>query len=518
MEADSVGGLNYKAELNSASFARLMAETRLEKRLYSFFESYKRKLRLDSPTDQKAATGLQEHRMTNEDEASDKKCLVSLEKFTDKRGTSSIPLACFNFINSIIGSGIIGLPYSMNQAGLPLGIALLVIVALISDYSIILLIKGGNLSGAWSYQSLVQNTFGFIGYLILSVLQFLYPFIAMISYNIITGDMLTKVFQKVPGVGPDHLFAERHFVIFLTTILFALPLCLYRDVSKLGKVSLVSMIFTIMIMSVVVIRAATLGLEIPPVENAWSFAHWNAIQAIGVMSSGFICHHNSFMIYNSLKEPTLSTWSRVTHISVSSAALISLLFATAGYATFTGYTQGDIFENYCRSDDLATFGRFCFGISIITTFPLECFVTREVVSNVFFHGVLSNVAHVVVTVVIIAVSTVISLTYDCLGIVLELNGVLCATPLIFVIPSACYLKLSNNRWFQGENFVCCILLLVGVCVMVIGLAMTVLYPQDCSHGAEMFYCISNVSALNATPSSTISVPEVFSVSPNATNF
>ncbi|XP_048871431.1 putative sodium-coupled neutral amino acid transporter 11 isoform X2 [Brienomyrus brachyistius] len=485
-------------------------ETQLEKRLYLFFESYKRKLRLNSRTAQGAAAGQQAHRMTNKDEASDKKCLVSLEKFTDKRGTSSLPLACFNFINSIIGSGIIGLPYSMNQAGLPLGIVLLFVVALIADYSIILLIKGGNLSGTWSYQSLVQNTFGFIGYLILSVLQFF--------YNIITGDTLTKVFQRLPGVGPDHLFAERRFVIFLTTVLFTFPLSLYRDVSKLGKVSLLSMIFTLMVLSVVVIRAATLGPQIPPVENAWTFAHWNAIQAIGVMSSGFICHHNSFMIYGSLKEPTLGTWSRVTHFSVSSAALISLLFATAGYATFTGYTQGDIFENYCRSDDLATFGRFCFGICIVTTFPLECFVTREVVSNVFFRGVLSNIAHVVVTVVIIAVSTVISLTYDCLGIVLELNGVLCATPLIFVIPSACYLKLSSSRWFQGENLVCCILLLVGVCVMVIGLAMTVLYPQDCSHGAEMFYCISNDSALNATPSTTISVPEVFSVSPNETNF
>ena len=39
---------------------------------------------------------------------------------------------------------------------------------------------------------------------------------------------------------------------------------------------------------------------------------------------------------------------------------------------------GDIFENYCRDDNLVTIGRFCFGLSIITTFPLECFVTREV--------------------------------------------------------------------------------------------------------------------------------------------
>lgn len=46
-----------------------------------------------------------------------------------------------------------------------------------SDYSIILLIKGGNLAGTNSYQALVQSTFGFPGFLVLSVLQFLYPFI-----------------------------------------------------------------------------------------------------------------------------------------------------------------------------------------------------------------------------------------------------------------------------------------------------------------------------------------------------
>lgn len=44
-------------------------------------------------------------------------------------------------------------------------------------------------------------------------------------------------------------------------------------------------------------------------------------------------------------------------------------------------SPGDIFENYCRDDDLATFGRFCYGITVILTFPIECFVTREVSTN-----------------------------------------------------------------------------------------------------------------------------------------
>lgn len=76
-----------------------------------------------------------------------------------------------------------------------------------------------------------------------------------------------------------------------------------------------------------------------------------------------------------------------------------------------------------------------------------------------------------------------------------LQGVLSATPLIFIIPSACFLKLSTGRWYQGENLISAVLISVGLFVMITGLIMTGLYPQDCSHGAEMFYCAdANVSA------------------------
>ncbi|XP_024919487.1 putative sodium-coupled neutral amino acid transporter 11 [Cynoglossus semilaevis] len=424
--------------------------------------------------------------------------------------------ATFNFINSIVGSGIVGLPYALNQAGLPFGLLLLIAVGFITgvcvslvmdcnvyfqklesitlfwlvvaDYSIILLIKGGELSGTNSYQSLVQSTFGLPGFLILSALQFLYPFIAMISYNITTGDTLTKVFQRIPGVGPGHPLADRHFVIILTTILFTLPLSLYRNIARLGKVSFFSMVLTLIILIVAIVRAATLGPEILPTEDAWTFARLNSIQAVGVMSFAFICHHNSFLIYGSLEKPTLAKWAQVTHVSVGSALFISAVFAVAGYTTFTGFTQGDIFENYCRDDNLATFGRFCFALSIITTFPLECFVTREVTTNVICNQELSRYKHLALTTLIVTVCTSLSLTFDCLGVVLELNGVLSATPLIFIIPSACFLKLSPGSWLQGEKLLSIILIVIGLFVMIIGLTMTGLFPQDCSHGVEMFYC------------------------------
>lgn len=69
---------------------------------------------------------------------------------------------------------------------------------------------------------------------------------------------------------------------------------------------------------------------------------WNSDVLPLFVSLAFICHHNSFLIYGSLKQPTLANWTRVTHVSVGSALIISAAFAVAGYTTFTGYTQGII--------------------------------------------------------------------------------------------------------------------------------------------------------------------------------
>ncbi|KAL2774630.1 putative sodium-coupled neutral amino acid transporter 11 isoform 2 [Daubentonia madagascariensis] len=367
----------------------------------------------------------------------------------------------------------------MKQAGFPLGILLLFWVSYITDFSLVLLIKGGALSGTDTYQSLVNKTFGFPGYLLLSVLQFLYPFI----------------------VDPENLFVGRHFIIVLSTVTFTLPLSLYRDIGKLGKISFISTVLTALILGIVITRVVSLGPYIPKTEDAWVFAKPNAIQAVGVMSFAFICHHNSFLVYSSLEEPTVAKWSRIIHISIVVSMFICVLFATCGYLTFTGFTQGDLFENYCRSDDLVTFGRFCYGVTVLLTYPMECFVTREVIANVFFGGNLSSVFHVVITVVIITIATLVSLLIDCLGIVLELNGVLCAAPLIFIIPSACYLKLSEEPRTHTDKILSCVMLPMGAVVMVFGFVMAITNPQDCTHGQEMFYCFpDNFSLTNISDS------------------
>lgn len=111
--------------------------------------------------------------------------------------TASLNHIGLNYINSILGSGIVGIPYALHKAGFGFGLFLLISLAIVTDYSLSLLVKSATLAGVTSYQDLVHVAFGRPGFYLLTLLQFIYPFIAMISYNVIIGDTVTKVFKRV---------------------------------------------------------------------------------------------------------------------------------------------------------------------------------------------------------------------------------------------------------------------------------------------------------------------------------
>lgn len=56
--------------------------------------------------------------------------------------------------------------------------------------------------------------------------------------------------------------------------------------------------------------------------------------------AAFMCHHNTFLVYQSMRNATLERWEKVTHISIGFAWVVAALFGIAGYATFRALSQG----------------------------------------------------------------------------------------------------------------------------------------------------------------------------------
>ncbi len=58
----------------------------------------------------------------------------------------------------------------------------------------------------------------------------------------------------------------------------------------------------------------------------------------------------------------------------------------AGYLSFRSKTQGNILNNFPNDDLIINIARLCFGLNMFTTSPLEAFVCREVIEELFFEG------------------------------------------------------------------------------------------------------------------------------------
>jgi solute carrier family 38 (sodium-coupled neutral amino acid transporter), member 11 len=141
-----------------------------------------------------------------------------------------------NMANSIIGAGIIGQPYAFLQAGLTMGVLLLVALTLIVDWTIRLIVVNSKLSGADSFQTTVQHCFGRPGLIAISLAQWAFAFGGMVAFCVIVGDTIPHVLQAIiPGLEDMRylwLLTDRKFDIVLFVMGISLPLSFYRDIAK----------------------------------------------------------------------------------------------------------------------------------------------------------------------------------------------------------------------------------------------------------------------------------------------
>ncbi|KAI9028359.1 transmembrane amino acid transporter protein-domain-containing protein [Phycomyces nitens] len=385
----------------------------------------------------------------------------------------SIFSSFLNMANSIIGAGIIGLPFAFKEAGFWTGIGLLILLTVVVDWTVRLLMYNGKLAGRATYQDLMEFSFGRPGLVAISIFQFAFAFGGMCAYCVILGDTIPHVirsmFPNIHNVPVVWIFGNRRLCITFFTLFVSYPLSLYRDISKLAKTSALALVAIVVIIVSVAIEGPKMPAEIRgSPDNMFVAINNEVFQAIAVISFAFVCHHNSFLIFGSLKQPSLNRFAAVTHWSMLIAFATCFILAVSGYLVFTDKTTGNILNNFPQDNLLINVARLAFGLNMFTTIPLEAFVCREVMETFFWASEPYNrTRHCAITTILVLISLMISLVTCNLGIVLELTGAFSATALAFILPPLCYLKLANGSVWQTNKIPHWLCMIFGIIVMAV---------------------------------------------------
>lgn len=413
----------------------------------------------------------------------------ALAELATESGKSNMKMAFMNMANSIIGAGIIGQPYAVRQSGLIGGILLLVSLTVVIDWTIRLMVVNAKLSGTDTFQATVSKCFGKVGLITISVAQGAFAFGGSMAFCVIIGDtiphVINAIFPSLQTTPVISFLVKRNSIIVIFTCFISYPLALNRDISKLAKASALALVSMLIIVLTVVICGPGLSSD-----RKGSFSlplltfNSGIFQGISVISFAFVCHHNSLLIYDSLKKPTMDRFKVVTHWSTGVSMCACLIMGVGGFLVFKDKTRGNVLNNFPPNDVMANVARFCFGFNMLTTLPLEIFVCREVLLNYFYPDAEYNkMRHFITTTVLVFAAMSVSLFTCNLGAILELVGASSACVMAYILPPMCFLKLSGKGMREKLPSYSCIAF--GVLVMTLSTAQTLI---KLATGTEEDHC------------------------------
>uniref|UniRef100_A0A674NFX7 Solute carrier family 38 member 3a n=1 Tax=Takifugu rubripes TaxID=31033 RepID=A0A674NFX7_TAKRU len=387
-------------------------------------------------------------------------------------GKTSFGMSVFNLGNAIMGSGILGLAYAMANTGVVLFLILLTVVAVLSSYSIHLLLKSSGVVGIRAYEQLGYRAFGTPGKMAAGIAITLQNIGAMSSYLYIVKyefPLVIQAFLKVDNPAGEW-FLNGNYLVVIVSIAVILPLALMKQLGYLGYTSGFSLSCMVFFLISVIYKKFT--VPCPFVDfalNATAIGqNLNGTYPSGEADAACIpkmanlntrvglhislimkpAHPPSPPAMAADRRPLYGTVKKMQHVSNISIAVMYVMYFLAalfGYLTFYGKVEAELLHTYSRIDPYDTL-ILCVRVAVLTavtlTVPIVLFPVRRAIQQMVFpNKTFYWPRHIAIAFVLLTfINLLVIFAPNILGI-FGIIGATSAPCLIFIFPAVFYIRI-----------------------------------------------------------------------------
>ncbi|XP_040609838.1 sodium-coupled neutral amino acid transporter 2 isoform X2 [Mesocricetus auratus] len=403
------------------------------------------------------------------------------------------------------------------RRNMKLTLILLTFVSIFSLYSVHLLLKTANEGGSLLYEQLGHKAFGLAGKLAASGSITMQNIGAMSSYLFIVKYELPLVIQALMNIEDTNglWYLNGDYLVLLVSLVLILPLSLLRNLGYLGYTSGLSLLCMMFFLIVVICKKFQIpcpeALTVNETVNATSalalmacnvtsnatatadcctpryfIFNSQTVYAVPILTFSFVCHPAVLPIYEELKGRSRRRMMNVSKISFFAMFLMYLLAALFGYLTFYGQVESELLHTYSKvvgTDILLLVVRLAVLMAVTLTVPVVIFPIRSSVTHLLCAAKeFSWWRHSVITVTILAFTNLLVIFVPTIRDIFGFIGASAAAMLIFILPSAFYMKLVKKESMRSVQKIGALLFLVsGIVVMIGSIALIVL---DWIHNAS----------------------------------
>lgn len=318
-------------------------------------------------------------------------------------GQATVKSGTINLLNTIIGAGILAMPFGLKANGLVFGCFLIIWSSLTSSFGLYLqnkVAKYTQQQGAVSYFSLAQLTYPQFSIVFDAAIS-IKCFGVGVSYLVVIGDLMPKIMELL-NVPEELLFMHRNFWITLFMFFIVTPLSYLKKLDSLKYTSIVALFSVVYLICLVIAHYATGDIPTPDKQvEVWGpISVKSTLAAFPIFVFAYTCHQNMFAIINELKPlDTEGSQTRQSNLiirnSIATACTSYLIVGIVGYLSFGNKVNGNIITMYPKDSISSLIGRLCIVVMVSLSFPLQCHPCRGSINHVLHfltHGVLTTKA------------------------------------------------------------------------------------------------------------------------------
>ncbi|KAJ0178461.1 hypothetical protein K1T71_006284 [Dendrolimus kikuchii] len=381
--------------------------------------------------------------------------------------------------NSIIGVGILAMPFCFQQCGVLLATLILLSMGLVSRLCCYYLLKSALLARRRNFEFLAFHVFGPTGKLLveLGIIGFLMG--TCIAYFVVVGDLGPQIVSKMFNINQSDIL--RTSIMVIVSLVCVLPLGLLRNVDSLSNVSAATICFYFCLVMKVIAEAASQLLRSESSDWHRRIEMWKPsglLQCVPIFSMALFCQTQLFEIFESLPSLSLEKMNIVTKNAINICTGVYFTLGLFGYIAFSTHDiSGNVLVSLSptMASDVIKLG---FVMSVAFSFPLIIFPCRASLYSFLYKKVhLSHHDHIInhsipettfrcITVAIIVVALFISLLIPNIELVLGLVGSTIGVLVCVVFPAACFINLTFKD--TNERLLAKGIVVLGLIILVLG--------------------------------------------------
>ncbi|XP_075867443.1 sodium-coupled neutral amino acid transporter 4 [Nelusetta ayraudi] len=446
-------------------------------------------------------------------------------------GHTSFGMSVFNLSNAIMGSGILGLSFAMANTGIILFMLLLVGVAILSLYSVHLLLMTAKEGGSLIYEKLGERAFGWPGKMAAFGSIIMQNIGAMSSYLFIVKYELPEVIRTFLALeeSSGEWYLNGNYLVVFVSMGIILPLSLLKNLGYLGYTSGLSLSCMVFFLGVVIYKKTQVPCPLPYYQHTYNLS-LNGSDAMGlyqlpansshmdfphadvspvvpvtlephadaedmctpkyfvfnsqtaytipILAFAFVCHPEVLPIYSELKDRSRKKMQNVSNLSILTMLIMYMMSALFGYLTFYGNVEAELLHTFTKVykfDTLLLLVRLAVLTAVTLTVPIVLFPIRSSITTLLFSGrEFSWTRHMLIAAAILAFTNMLVIFVPTIRDIFGFIGSSAATMLIFILPAAFYLRLVKSLPMHSPQKIgAAIFLVVGVIFMIGSLTLIV---------------------------------------------